>query len=589
MLLEQSADAGTRRRNIDKDLQESKDPHVVSYPDTTWGLTILFLVHGNPQHALKDKGVIDSGCSRHMIGNMSYRSDFEELNGGYVAFGGNLKGGKISGKGKIKTEKLDFDDVYFVKELKFNIFSVSQMCDKKNSVLFTDSECLVLSPEFKLPDENQKKQGRIVFNNMCFFPVWSSSSTNPQNTNDDAAFGSKKPEFEGRKPESEVYVSPSSSAQTKKHDNKTKREAKGKSPVESLIGYRNLSAEFKDFFDNSNNEVNAAGSLVLAVVQIFTNSTNTFSATGPSNTAVSPTHGKSSYVDTSQLPNYPNMPELEDITYSGDEEDVGHTQEEGIDYEEVFAPVARIEAIRLFLAYASFMGFMVYQMNVKSAFLYGTIEEEVYVYQPPGFEDPDYPDKVYKVVKYGLHQAPRAWYETLANYLLENDFQRGKIDQTLFIKRQKDLCKAFEILMKDKFQMSSMGELTFFLAEILRKFSLTYGKSVSILIDTEKPLLKDLDDTNYAGASLDRKSTTGGCHILRCRLISWQCKKQTVMATSSIEAGPDQTVSGKDSSNPLYSTHHVALIKSWLLQKQTALGKDKSNPFIVDSSLKTIW
>nr|GEX73591.1 putative ribonuclease H-like domain-containing protein [Tanacetum cinerariifolium] len=117
----------------------------------------------------------------------------------------------------------------------------------------------------------------------------------------------------------------------------------------------------------------------------------------------------------------------------------GHTQVEGIDYEKVFAPVARIKAIRLFLAYASFMGFMVYQMDVKGAFLYGTIEEEVYVCQPPRFEDPDHPDKVYKVVKalYGLHQAPRAWYETLANYLLENVFQRGKIDQTLFMKRQK--------------------------------------------------------------------------------------------------------------------------------------------------------
>nr|GEX99808.1 putative ribonuclease H-like domain-containing protein [Tanacetum cinerariifolium] len=102
-----------------------------------------------------------------------------------------------------------------------------------------------------------------------------------------------------------------------------------------------------------------------------------------------------------------------------------HTQEKGIDYKEVFALVARIEAIRLFLSYASFMGFMVYQMDVKSAFLYGTIKEEVYVYQPPGFEDSDYPDKVYKVVKalYGLHQAPRAWYETLANYLLNNGFR----------------------------------------------------------------------------------------------------------------------------------------------------------------------
>nr|GEV02504.1 ribonuclease H-like domain-containing protein [Tanacetum cinerariifolium] len=110
---------------------------------------------GNPQHALKDKRVIDSGCSRHMTGNMSYLSDFEELNRGYVAFGGNSKGGKITRKGKVKTGKLDFDDVYFVKELKFNLFSVSQMCDKKNNVLFTDTECLVLSSDFKLPDASQ--------------------------------------------------------------------------------------------------------------------------------------------------------------------------------------------------------------------------------------------------------------------------------------------------------------------------------------------------------------------------------------------------------------------------------------------------
>ncbi|GJT90801.1 putative ribonuclease H-like domain-containing protein [Tanacetum coccineum] len=212
----------------------------------------------------------------------------------------------------------------------------------------------------------------------------------------------------------------------------------------------------------------------------------------------------------------------------------GHTQEEGIDYDEVFAPVARIVVIRMFLAYASYMGFMVYQMDIKSAFLYGQIEEEVYVCQPPGFEDPDHPDKVYKVVKalYGLHQAPRDWYDTLANYLLCNGFQRGKIDQTLFIKRQKghillvqiyvddiifgytkkDLCDEFKKLMKDKFQMSSMGELTFFLGlqiqqkkksifisqdkyvnEILRKFNYTDVKSASTSTDLEKPLVQDGD------------------------------------------------------------------------------------------------
>ncbi|GKA10551.1 ribonuclease H-like domain-containing protein [Tanacetum coccineum] len=113
------------------------------------------LDHGNPQLELQEKGVIDSGCSRHMTGNKSYLSDYEEIDGGFVAFGGNPKGGKITGKGKIRTGKLDFEDVYFVKELKFNLFSVSQMCDKKNSVLFTDTECVVLSPDFKLLDESQ--------------------------------------------------------------------------------------------------------------------------------------------------------------------------------------------------------------------------------------------------------------------------------------------------------------------------------------------------------------------------------------------------------------------------------------------------
>nr|GEY11713.1 hypothetical protein [Tanacetum cinerariifolium] len=109
---------------------------------------------GNPQQTLKDKGVIDSGCSRHMTGNISYLSDFEEINRGYVTFGGNPKGGKLTSKGKIKTSKLDFEDVYFVKELKFNLFIVSQMCNKKKSVLFIDIDCVVLSSDFKLPDKN---------------------------------------------------------------------------------------------------------------------------------------------------------------------------------------------------------------------------------------------------------------------------------------------------------------------------------------------------------------------------------------------------------------------------------------------------
>ncbi|GKC35999.1 putative ribonuclease H-like domain-containing protein, partial [Tanacetum coccineum] len=137
----------------------------------------------------------------------------------------------------------------------------------------------------------------------------------------------------------------------------------------------------------------------------------------------------------------------------------GYIKEEGIDYDEVFAPIARIEAIRLFLAYASFKDFMVNQMDVKSAFLYGKIEEEVYVCQPPGFEDLDFPDRVYKVEKalYGLHQAPRAWHK--GDILLVQVY----VDDIIFGSTKKELCNAFEKLMHEKFQMSSMGELAFFL------------------------------------------------------------------------------------------------------------------------------
>ncbi|GKC31340.1 ribonuclease H-like domain-containing protein [Tanacetum coccineum] len=110
-------------------------------------------IRGKPQH--DDKGFVDSGCSRHMTGNIAYLSDFKQFDGGYVAFGGGAYGGKITGKGTLKTDNLDFEDVYFVNELKFNLFSVSQICDKKNYVLFTDTKCVVLSPNFKLLDENQ--------------------------------------------------------------------------------------------------------------------------------------------------------------------------------------------------------------------------------------------------------------------------------------------------------------------------------------------------------------------------------------------------------------------------------------------------
>lgn len=115
----------------------------------------------------------------------------------------------------------------------------------------------------------------------------------------------------------------------------------------------------------------------------------------------------------------------------------GFSQVEGLDFDETFAPVARLEAIRILLAFATSKGFRLHQMDVKSAFLNGFIEEEVYVRQPPGFENPKHPDLVYKLSKalYGLKQAPRAWYDRLKTFLLKNDFEMGKVDKTLFILR----------------------------------------------------------------------------------------------------------------------------------------------------------
>nr|GEZ87340.1 hypothetical protein [Tanacetum cinerariifolium] len=272
--------------------------------------------------------------------------------------------------------------------------------------------------------------------------------------------------------------------------------------------------------------------------------------------------------------------------------------EEGIDCEEVFAPVAWIEAIRLFLTYASFMGFTIYQMDVKSAFLYDTIDEEVYVMQPPGFQDPEFPDRAYKTLFIIKHRR---------DFLLVQVY----VDDIIFGSSNPLLCREFEALMHDKFQMSVMGELNFFLGlqvlqkkdgtflsqdkyvgDILKKFRYSNVRSENTPIDKENPWGKDgpgkdvelhlyrsmigslmyltasrlyimfaicactrnqvtlkechlhavkrifryLKDSDYGGATQDRKSTTGGCQFLGRRLISWQCKKQTIVATSTTEA-----------------------------------------------------
>nr|GEX29050.1 hypothetical protein [Tanacetum cinerariifolium] len=309
---------------------------------------------------------------------------------------------------------------------------------------------------------NAEKQGRKLLKHMCFF-------------------------LHGLKKSMSADIDfLSSSAQTRKQADKTEREDKGKSHVDSFTGYKDLNAEFEECSNNSSNGVNAASSLVPTAGHNFINSTNNFSATGPSNTAVSPTYENSSFQDAFTSLHDPDMPALEDFTYSYDEAAVG--AEADINNLKSSIPT------RSMVKVVKDQGFLVYQMDVKSAFLYGTIEEEVYVCQPPRFEDPDHPDKVYKVVKehYRLHQAPRAWYETLATYLLENGFQRGTIDETLFIKKKKEDILLVQIYVKQKKDGIFISQDKD-VAKILRKFGLTEGKSASTPIDAEKPLLKDPD------------------------------------------------------------------------------------------------
>ncbi|GJW76043.1 putative ribonuclease H-like domain-containing protein [Tanacetum coccineum] len=647
------------------------------------------------------------GRSKHMTGNMSYLSDFKEFDGGYDTFRGGAKGGRITGKGTLKTGKLDFEDVFnwvfflaskdeTIGILKSFITQIENLVDKKvkiircdigtefkNRVISEFCEKKGIKREFSVartPHQNGVaerrnrtliKAARTMYKSKFYsgacqsnketrsskdyilMPLWKDGSLFDSSSKN-ASNDEPQPSSDAGKKDDESEYKESGINDQEKPKNTTHADFFGD---EIELDMSNISTTYqvpstpiiRIYKDHSLDNVNSD---VLSSVQ-----TRRMTMTINEHGFISAIYKGKTHEDlhTCLFACFLSQEEPKRIAKAlmdllkgkrvignkwifrnkKDERGIvirnklrlvaqGYTQEEGIDYDEVFAHVARIEAIRLFLAYASFMGFMVYQMDVKSAFLYGTIKDEVYVCQPLGFKDPDYPDKVYKVVKalYGLHQASRAWYETLAKYLLDNRFHKGKIDQTLFIKKQKgdillvqvyvddiifsstkkELCTEFEKLMHDKFQMSSMGELAFFL-----------GLTASTPIDTDKPLLKNLDgddvnvhlyrsmigslmyltssrpdiifvvcacsrfqvlpkashlpavkrifiylkgqpklglwyprdssldlvaysNSDYIGASLDRKSTTRGCQFLWCRLISWQCKKKTVVATFSTEA-----------------------------------------------------
>ncbi|GJW55311.1 putative ribonuclease H-like domain-containing protein, partial [Tanacetum coccineum] len=463
-----------------------------------------------PHRALQNKGIVDSGCSRHMTGNKAYLAEYQDFNGGPVAFGGSK--GYITGKGKIKTRKLDFEDVCFVKELQhFNLFSVSQMCDKKNKVLFTDSECLVLSPEFKLPDENQvllriprqnnmysfnlenivpsgglacliakatidesnkwhRRLGHVNFKNLNKLVKGNLVRGLPSNIfqNDHTCVACQKGKQHKASCKAKSVSSISHSLQLLHMD------LFGPTSVRSL-NHKTYCLVITDDFSSKRNTVMQNSTTKIRVAERKNKTLveaartmladlflpNTFWAEA----ACSVLNRRSIAKDAGDAPNkHPDLKtngkpvDKEDQVFLDELERLKRQEKDANDAAEalrksllnkvedlllqagaaipcikdseslefVDMPYGRraiantkwvyrnkkdeIEAIRIFLAFASYMGFIVYQMDVKSAFLYGKIDEEVYVSQPPGFIDPKYPQKVYKVVRalYGLHQAPRA-------------------------------------------------------------------------------------------------------------------------------------------------------------------------------------
>ncbi|GJX47180.1 retrovirus-related pol polyprotein from transposon TNT 1-94, partial [Tanacetum coccineum] len=441
---------------------------------------------GNPQIDLQDQGVIDSGCSRHMTGNMSYLTDFEEIDGGYVTFGGNPKRGKITAT-KDETSGIFKSFITGVENLIDQRVKVIRcdngVAERKNRTLIEAARTMLVDSKLPTTFWAEAVNTACYVQNMVLV-------IKPYNNTPYELFLGKKLALGFIRP----FGYPVTICNTIDHLGKFD----GKADEGFFVGENTLnigsgpnwlfdidaltkSMNYKPIVAGNQSNGNAGTKAYDDAVLLMLDSNlqeimKRRSCDVGAKTSI-------------ELPDDPNMPELEDIVYSDNDEDVGaeadmnnldafmpvslipttrihkdhpveqiirdlnsapqtrrmtknleeheepkkvymnkkdergiviknkarlvaqgYIQEEGIDYDEVFALVARIEAIRLFLAYASFKDFVVYQMDVKSAFLYGKIEEEVYVYQLPGFEDPNFLDRVYKVEKvlYGLHQALRA-------------------------------------------------------------------------------------------------------------------------------------------------------------------------------------
>ncbi|GJV53598.1 putative ribonuclease H-like domain-containing protein [Tanacetum coccineum] len=667
-------------------------------------------LNSHPQK--EDQCYVDSGCSRHMTGNMSYLSDFKEFDREYVTFRGGAKGGKITGKGTFKTGKLDFEDVYFVKELQFNLFSVSQMCDKKNSVLFTNTRCFVLSLDFKLADEshvllkvprknnmysvdmknsvpkesltclvakatidesmlwhmrlghvNFKTINKLVKENLVrglpikrfendqtcvaclkgkqhkasckfdgksdegFFVRYSMNSkafrvynirTRKVEENLHIRFLEDKPIIAGDGPKwlfdidvltkSMNYVpvitgtnsndlvdgllfdsslknasneEPQPSSDAEKKDNEGVCKESGivdqEKPENNTQGVNTVGSSINtepDMFSLKDNATATHADFFGDETEVdMRNITTTYQVPSTPNTRIHKDYSLDhvigdvhSGVLTRRMTMTTNEQGFISVVYEGTTYKYLHTclfacflseeepkkviqalkdpswieaiQEELLQ----FKLQHWIEAIRLFLAYASFKDFVVYQMDVKSAFLYGKIEEEVYVCQPPrwmmGFSSVKYVDEILKKFGFSTVKTTSTPMETSKPLLKDAEAEdvnvhlyRSMIGSLMYLTSSKpDITSA--VCACARFQVTPKVS---HLYDVKRIFRYLKGQpKLGIWYPKDSPFdLEAYSDSDYVGASLDMKSTTGGCQFLGSRLISWQCKKQTIFANST--------------------------------------------------------
>ncbi|GJV45859.1 ribonuclease H-like domain-containing protein [Tanacetum coccineum] len=466
------------------------------------------IVKGNPQYALQDQGIFASGCYRHMTSNKTFLTDYQEIDGGFVAFRGSPKEGKITGKGKIRTGKLDFEDVYFVKELKFNLFFVSQMCDKKNSVLFTETEWS--GPEWLFDIDSLTKS-------MNYEPLTAGNHTNGDASIDTQSSDDKDAdEVPGK---GDGGVCQGSKIDDQERTDSSTQDVNTAVPIINTINANinidslNINTASPIPNDSSMQSLEETGIFDDAYddrdVGDLNNLETTMNVSPILTTRIHKDHPKDQIIgdpnlatQTRRMIKFSKEHAMKVIQALKDLSWVEAMQEELLQFRLlkvwrlVYLPKGK-HAIGTKWVYRNKKderGIVVRNkarlMDVKSTFLYGTIEEEVYVFQPPGFEDPQFPDKVYKVEKalYGLHQDPKAWYATLSTYLLENGFRRSTIDKTLFIKKDIGDILLVQVKQKDDGIFISQDK---YVADILKKFDFATVKTTSTPIEPNKALLKD--------------------------------------------------------------------------------------------------